>query len=72
MRLGVGMSVDGSPSEFIEERMEIEPDSIRVRHDSGERVFPATAKFAPAFELIGTLIGLMAMMRNWGGDDEEV
>ncbi|HLC26434.1 MAG TPA: motility protein A [bacterium] len=69
LKLGVEMLVDGHPPEFIREVLETELDFLQVRHRSGEQVFRSAAKFAPAFGLIGTLIGLIAMMRNLGGSD---
>ncbi|MDO9371188.1 MAG: MotA/TolQ/ExbB proton channel family protein [Gammaproteobacteria bacterium] len=66
IRLGVSMVVDGHPPEVIREVLEVEIASMRARHRAGERIFRAAARLAPAFGLVGTLIGLIAMLRSLG------
>jgi chemotaxis protein MotA len=38
--------------------------SIQERHKTGRKVFESMGQFAPAFGMIGTLIGLVQMMAN--------
>ena len=40
------------------------PSSGGQRHDSGKKILDATAAAAPAFGMIGTLIGLVQMLRT--------
>lgn len=66
IRLGLEMVIDGHSSELIRDVLETELDFLQMRHRSGGNILRAAAKLSPAFGLIGTLIGLIAMMRNLG------
>lgn len=66
LRLGLQLVVDGHPPELIREVLTTEQQTLQVRHLSGEQIFRTAGKYAPAFGLIGTLIGLIAMLRNLG------
>jgi chemotaxis protein MotA len=70
IRLGMELVVDGQPANIIREVLETELDSIQTRHHSGEIIFRQAAKFAPSFGMIGTLIGLVAMLRGLGSSDD--
>jgi chemotaxis protein MotA len=61
---GIQMAVDGTDPELIEQVMTSELDSIAERHEGGKAIFDAAAKYYPAFGMIGTLIGLIAMLKN--------
>jgi len=61
---GLRMAVDGTDPEVIESIMETELENIIERHESGRGLFEALGKYAPAFGMIGTLIGLVAMLAN--------
>ena len=61
------MVVDGHPPEMIREILEIEMAAMRARHQDGERIFRTASRLAPAFGLVGTLIGLIAMLRGLSG-----
>jgi chemotaxis protein MotA len=39
-------------------------EAIEARHAEGKALFDNIGKFAPAFGMIGTLIGLVIMMKN--------
>ncbi len=67
LRQGIQMVVDGHPPEMIREVLEIEMASMRARHQDGERIFRTASRLAPAFGLVGTLIGLIAMLRSLSG-----
>ncbi|VAX25340.1 Flagellar motor rotation protein MotA [hydrothermal vent metagenome] len=69
VKLGLEMVIDGQPSSMIRDVLDTELDFVQVRHRSGEHIFRAAARFAPSFGLIGTLIGLVAMLRSIGGDN---
>ncbi|MBF0171196.1 MAG: MotA/TolQ/ExbB proton channel family protein, partial [Nitrospinae bacterium] len=70
IRLGMELVVDGQPANVIREVLETELDSIMIRHHSGEHIFRQASKFAPSFGMIGTLIGLVAMLRNLGSSED--
>lgn len=61
---GIQMAVDGTDPELIEQIMESELDAISDRHDSGKAIFDALGRYAPAFGMIGTLVGLVIMLMN--------
>ncbi|RMH29057.1 MAG: motility protein A [Planctomycetota bacterium] len=61
---GVRMAVDGTDPELIEQIMEIDLENLMDRHAQGKAVLDGMGKYAPAFGMIGTLIGLVAMLGN--------
>lgn len=56
--------VDGHEAEFISEVLKKEVSLTIERHDLGKRVFSSMGDAAPAFGMIGTLIGLVQMLGN--------
>ena len=62
--VGVKMAVDGTDPELIEAVMEADIDNMIVRHDAGKCMFDTMGRYAPAFGMIGTLVGLVAMLSN--------
>lgn len=61
---GVLMAVDGSDPEAIEAIMETELENLMERHTLGKGLLDCYGRYAPAFGMIGTLIGLVAMLSN--------
>lgn len=61
---GVQMCVDGSAPEFIQEVLQKEMLLTIDRKSIAEKVFRAFGDLAPAFGMIGTLVGLIAMLNN--------
>ena len=64
MQKGLRMAVDGNSAEIIEAVLEQDIASMVERHQVGHSIFAALANYAPAFGMIGTLIGLVQMLRN--------
>ncbi|MDD2237359.1 MAG: motility protein A [Kiritimatiellae bacterium] len=64
MRKGFQMAVDGNTIEVIRSVLEGDVDSMVQRHQVGQGVFKSLGSYAPAFGMIGTLIGLVQMLRN--------
>ncbi len=64
MRVGLEMAVDGTEPDTIRDIMETELSSLLERHKVGQGIFTALGTYAPAFGMIGTLIGLVQMLRN--------
>ncbi len=56
--------VDGHEAEFIEEVLKKEVTLTVERHNVGRKVFSGMGEAAPAFGMIGTLIGLVQMLAN--------
>jgi len=64
IKLGVQMAVDGTRPEVIEDIMRTEIDAIATRHRDGKSVFDQMGRFAPAYGMIGTLMGLIMMLSD--------
>ncbi|NLG35731.1 MAG: motility protein A [Lentisphaerae bacterium] len=64
MQKGLRMAVDGNSAEVIEAVLEQDIASMVERHQVGHGIFQAVGSYAPAFGMIGTLIGLIQMLRN--------
>jgi chemotaxis protein MotA len=60
--LGIQMAVDGTRPEVIEDVMRTELDAVATRHRDGKSIFDQLGRFAPAFGMIGTLMGLIIML----------
>lgn len=61
---GIQYIADGYEGDFIRESMERERDLYLERLSEGKRVFKALGDSAPAFGMIGTLVGLVQMLAN--------
>jgi chemotaxis protein MotA len=64
MKSGIRLVVDGTDPELVRRVMETELTYIMERHERGKKVFEDWGFLAPAFGMIGTLIGLILMMVN--------
>ena len=64
MKNGLEMAVDGTEPETIRDIMETDVDGMLDRHRVGQGIFNALGAYAPAFGMIGTLIGLVKMLGN--------
>ena len=62
--LGIQMAVDGTRPEVIEDVLRTELDAVATRHREGKNVLDQMGRFAPAFGMIGTLMGLIIMLGN--------
>nr|WP_267510044.1 motility protein A [Borreliella garinii] len=61
---GMRLVVDGADPEVIRTMLYLELDQMQERHRVGSELFKTWAKLAPAFGMIGTLIGLVALLGN--------
>ncbi|MCA8995956.1 MAG: motility protein A [Planctomycetaceae bacterium] len=64
LKRGLEMVVAGNSKDEILSVMDIEMSCIEQRHETGKKILDATAAAAPAFGMIGTLIGLVQMLRT--------
>ncbi len=64
LKKGLQLLVDGQDASSIEAILETDIDYMKKRHDKGAEVFGNLANLAPALGLLGTLIGLVAMMSH--------
>jgi len=58
------MVVDGMEPEVIKDIMEKEIYYLEERHKEGQSIYQTWGMYAPAFGMLGTLIGLVQMLRD--------
>lgn len=61
---GLQLAVDGMEPDSIREILEIEIDYQQERHRLGAEILNTMGTFSPAMGMIGTLIGLIQMLRT--------
>lgn len=61
---GVKLAVDGTEPDLIMDILETELSFLEERHKMGAQIIADMAVAAPAFGMIGTLIGLVLMLKN--------
>lgn len=64
LKTGIRLAVDGVEPDMIKEILSTEIAFIEDRHKKGAGIFAGIGTAAPAFGMIGTLIGLVAMLQN--------
>ena len=64
LKRGVQLVVDGSDQEFIRNMLETELGFIRERHKVGAEIFASMGTYAPAFGIIGTVLGMIMMLSS--------
>ncbi|KFZ38255.1 flagellar motor protein PomA [Shewanella mangrovi] len=64
MQKAVDMLVDGHDGEVVREALEKDIALTEERHKAGISIFKAMGDVAPAMGMIGTLVGLVAMLSN--------
>jgi len=64
MQKGVDMLVDGHDADVVRAAMQKDINLTTERHEVGSDMMMALADVAPAMGMIGTLIGLVAMLSN--------
>ena len=67
---GLQMLIDGQDSEAIRDLMSLEIEYLRDRHSTGKKILEFMGAAAPAFGMIGTLIGLVQMLKNLSSPDQ--
>ncbi|MGL5336817.1 MAG: MotA/TolQ/ExbB proton channel family protein, partial [Enterovibrio sp.] len=64
MKKGVDLLVDGHDAEVVRQALYKDISMTEERHDSSIKFYTSIADVAPAMGMIGTLIGLVAMLSN--------
>jgi len=62
LKTGLQLIVDGADPDVIERVIRLKMDTMERRHSEGQQVFSKWGEIAPAFGMIGTLIGLITML----------
>jgi chemotaxis protein MotA len=61
---GVRFVADGYDADFIRDNLERDRDNFLTHLDEGQKIYRAIGDCAPAFGMIGTLIGMVQMFAN--------
>lgn len=61
---GLMMAIDGQEPDTIREMLEVEIENMSTRHKGNFAMFDMVSNFAGAMGMVGTLIGLVAMLLN--------
>lgn len=69
LQRGIQLAVDGTDPRELEELLRTEIEQTVRRHERGIEVLRAMAAYAPAFGMIGTLVGLVIMLHNLGSPE---
>lgn len=64
LKKGVMLIVDGTDPELVKNILETEISYMEGRHSEGKGMLDTLGSLGPAFGMIGTLIGLVAMLKN--------
>ena len=64
LKKGIMLVVDGTDPELVRAIMDTEMDAIAGRHKAGKTFWESLGAMGPAWGMIGTLIGLVNMLKN--------
>lgn len=72
LRTGVQLVIDNTPEEDILDLLQWRIAQLRARESAEAQLFRAMASYAPAFGMLGTLVGLINLMFMLGSGDMEL
>ncbi|MEZ6014495.1 MAG: MotA/TolQ/ExbB proton channel family protein [Planctomycetota bacterium] len=61
---GIQLVIDGFGADTVRDIMELEAEWEDQRHGTGRKIMDQMGAFAPAFGMIGTLVGLVQMLQD--------
>lgn len=64
LKRGLNMAIDGAEPDSIRDLLETDMDRTLDRHKANAGIFDTWAAYAGAYGMLGTLIGLVAMLLN--------
>jgi len=70
LRRAIQLVVDGTDDRRLREILETEIQNTEQRHQAGQGIFRVAGSLAPAFGMIGTLIGLIQMLADLDSPDK--
>ncbi|HYA42441.1 MAG TPA: MotA/TolQ/ExbB proton channel family protein [Syntrophobacteraceae bacterium] len=68
LKAGIQLLVQDAPASRISKRFNIEVEGVRSRHQEGIQLFGFMSRIAPSLGLVGTIIGMINMLRGMAGD----
>lgn len=69
MKQSLQLIVDGVEPEMIKETMDLELENLAMRHGKGQGLFKTMGSLFPAWGMIGTLIGLINLLKTLDNPD---
>jgi chemotaxis protein MotA len=69
LKKGLMLIADGAKVRTLQSILAMEKKSIEEHHRAGQKIFNEMGKYAPAFGMVGTLIGLVQMLANMSDPD---
>lgn len=69
LQKGIQLVVDGTDPELVRNMLTNEMENIHARHEGNAKFWNEIGFYLPAFGMLGTLIGLVQMLKNLGGGD---
>ncbi|MDB9853834.1 MotA/TolQ/ExbB proton channel family protein [Candidatus Marinimicrobia bacterium] len=64
---GIELAINERESTRLRTFLNLELNNISSRHIAGQELFLYMASYAPAFGMLGTVLGLIVMMNNFSG-----
>ena len=73
-KYGIELAINERESSRLRTFLNLEMNNISSRHVAGQEMFLYMASYAPAFGMLGTVLGLIIMMNNFssGGEGMEI
>ena len=69
---GIELAINERESSRLRTFLNLEMNNIASRHIAGQELFLYMGTYAPAFGMLGTVLGLIVMMNNFAGGSEEI
>ena len=69
---GIELAINERESSRLRTFLNLEMNNITSRHIAGQELFLYMGSYAPAFGMLGTVLGLIVMMNNFAGGSEEI
>ena len=66
---GIELAINERESSRLRTFLNLEMNNIASRHIAGQELFLYMGSYAPAFGMLGTVLGLIVMMNNFAGGD---
>ena len=66
---GIELAINERESSRLRTFLNLEMNNIASRHIAGQELFLYMGSYAPAFGMLGTVLGLIVMMNNFAGRD---
>ncbi|MBL7067188.1 MAG: MotA/TolQ/ExbB proton channel family protein [Candidatus Marinimicrobia bacterium] len=67
MRSGIELAINEKDQVRLRNYLNLELSNMQKRHTIGQEIFFYMGTYAPAFGMVGTIVGLIVMMKNFTG-----